>query len=125
MSSFQRVLADVLKLTSAILVLDELQRDACVPEMQVARAALHRAAMQSGATVEAVESPRPLTPREIEVLRLLADGASYKDVASELGITVSTAQSRAKQIYRKLGVHSKMEAAAALDARLRGGRASG
>jgi DNA-binding CsgD family transcriptional regulator len=52
----------------------------------------------------------PLTPREIEVLALLADGLSYKEVGQRLGMSWRTAQLHASRIYEKLDVHGKMQA---------------
>jgi ATP/maltotriose-dependent transcriptional regulator MalT len=52
----------------------------------------------------------PLTPREIEVLALLADGLSYKEVGLRLGMSWRTAQLHASRIYEKLDVHGKMQA---------------
>ncbi len=46
-----------------------------------------------------------LTPREIEVLRLLADGMSSKDVAMRLRISFKTATSHRSNILAKLRVH--------------------
>lgn len=46
------------------------------------------------------------TPRELEVLRLLAEGSSNKEVAAQLGITVRTAQAHRAKIMLKLGLHS-------------------
>jgi DNA-binding NarL/FixJ family response regulator/signal transduction histidine kinase len=61
--------------------------------------------------------PRPapnidavLTPREREVLELLCTAASYREVATLLGISEGTVQSHVKKIYGKLGVNSKAEA---------------
>jgi DNA-binding NarL/FixJ family response regulator len=51
-----------------------------------------------------------LTPREKEVLTLLADGKSYKMVAARLTITYFTVNSHVKKIYEKLHVHSLGEA---------------
>jgi DNA-binding CsgD family transcriptional regulator len=53
---------------------------------------------------------RPLTVREIQVLRELAAGRSYREVATSLGISPHTARRHIEQIYRKLGVKSKLEA---------------
>ncbi|MEZ0610195.1 response regulator [Fibrella sp. WM1] len=53
-----------------------------------------------------------LTPRENEVLTLLAKGNSYKMVGAELGITVETTRTHVKRIYEKLHVHSVAEALA-------------
>ena len=47
-----------------------------------------------------------LTPREREVVRLLAEGKSGKEVASSLSISVKTADAHRTNIMRKLRVHS-------------------
>lgn len=54
-----------------------------------------------------------LTPRELDVLRLLCDGNTYVNVAAALGIGVGTVQSHVKSIYAKMGVASKTELASA------------
>ena len=51
-----------------------------------------------------------LTVREREVLELVCNSASYREVASVLGISQGTVQTHIKNIYRKLGVTSKAEA---------------
>lgn len=51
-----------------------------------------------------------LTPREVQVLELLAKGLAYKEVAAELGISYSTVQRHIESIYRKLHVHSRTHA---------------
>ena len=58
------------------------------------------------------ESPfAKLTPREIEILALLAEGQSNKVIARNLGISDGTVKLHVKSILRKLGVHSRVEAA--------------
>jgi len=54
----------------------------------------------------------PLTARELDVLRLLADGRSNKEIAAQLVITVGTAKWYLRQIYSKLGVQRRTEAVA-------------
>jgi DNA-binding NarL/FixJ family response regulator len=51
-----------------------------------------------------------LTPREVEVLELLAKGFAYKEVAADLEISYSTVQRHIESIYRKLHVHSRTHA---------------
>jgi len=51
-----------------------------------------------------------LTPRERDILRTLAAGASTADVAEAFSISPLTVQSHVKSILAKLGVHSKVEA---------------
>ena len=50
-----------------------------------------------------------LTPRETEVLALLAQGRSIPYIRDELIISRETAATHAKHIYAKLGVHSRQE----------------
>ena len=47
----------------------------------------------------------PLTPRERQVLQLIAEGKSTKDVASLLGISVKTAESHRTRLMHKLDIH--------------------
>ena len=47
-----------------------------------------------------------LTPREVEVLRLIARGFSYARAAQHLGVSPHTVASHIKKLYGKLGVHS-------------------
>jgi DNA-binding CsgD family transcriptional regulator len=47
-----------------------------------------------------------LTAREIDVVRLLAQGCTYGRVAQMLGISEHTVASHLKNIYRKLDVHT-------------------
>jgi DNA-binding NarL/FixJ family response regulator len=48
----------------------------------------------------------PLTPREREIVQLLAEGKSSKEVASVLGLSVKTAETHRSNIMRKLDLHS-------------------
>jgi two-component system nitrate/nitrite response regulator NarL len=58
------------------------------------------------------ESPfAKLTPRENEILALLAEGQSNKVIARNLGISDGTVKLHVKSILRKLGIHSRVEAA--------------
>jgi two-component system nitrate/nitrite response regulator NarL len=52
-----------------------------------------------------------LTPRELEILKHLAEGQSNKVIGRELGIVDGTVKLHVKSIMRKLGVHSRVEAA--------------
>jgi DNA-binding NarL/FixJ family response regulator len=51
-----------------------------------------------------------LSPRELDVLKALAKGLSYKMVADELEISTDTVRSHVRKIYDKLHVHSLPEA---------------
>ena len=49
------------------------------------------------------------TPREVEIIRLLAEGKSNKEIAALLGITVRTIETHRSKIMLKLGLHSLAE----------------
>lgn len=51
-----------------------------------------------------------LSDREIELLRLIAKGLSYDEVGRTMGLRYNTVASYAKELYRKLQVHSRSEA---------------
>jgi two-component system, NarL family, nitrate/nitrite response regulator NarL len=53
-----------------------------------------------------------LTPHELRILQLLAEGHSYKTAAAQLSSSVHTVAFHMKSIYSKLEVHSKSEAVA-------------
>lgn len=59
---------------------------------------------------EANEGEDRLTPREKEVLILIANGLSVIEAAASLGISVHTGRGYVKEIYRKLGISSRAEA---------------
>ena len=47
----------------------------------------------------------PLTPRERQVLQLVGEGKSTRDIAMQLGISVNTAESHRARLMRKLDIH--------------------
>lgn len=51
-----------------------------------------------------------LTPREREILKHLADGLQYKEIADQLGISTSTVRAHLHTIYGKLHVQTRTEA---------------
>ena len=60
------------------------------------------------------EAPHPhLTPRQAEVLHLLEQGRSTKQIAAELHLTVETVRNHIRRLFRALGVNSRLEAVAA------------
>ncbi len=61
------------------------------------------------ANCEAVAATYGLTPREREVLMLLACGRTLSIIARDLTIATGTARSHMEKIYRKLGVHKQQE----------------
>ena len=61
--------------------------------------------------VRAPDSPESLTDRETEVLRLLAQGQSNKDIARTLSIGEKTVKTHVSNVLGKLGVQSRTQAA--------------
>ena len=77
---------------------------------QVSRGEVYLTPGVSGAVMEAYRSkahkPKdPLTSRERQVLQLIAEGKSTRDVASVLGISVKTAESHRSRLMQKLDIH--------------------
>jgi LuxR family maltose regulon positive regulatory protein len=54
----------------------------------------------------------PLSPRELEVLQLIASGASNEDIAANLVIAPTTAKKHVSNILQKLGVENRTQAVA-------------
>jgi two-component system, NarL family, nitrate/nitrite response regulator NarL len=53
-----------------------------------------------------------LTPRQVEILQLMADGVGPKEIARRLGVSPLTLRTHVQNILTRLGVHSKVEAIA-------------
>lgn len=70
---------------------------------------LARGGSSSGA--DATETADLLSARENEVLRLLADGMTDRDIAAGLAISPRTVESHVSSVLRKLGVRNRAEAA--------------
>jgi DNA-binding CsgD family transcriptional regulator len=60
-------------------------------------------------TLFGFEQPLDLSPRQHEVVRLLVQGLSEKEVADKMGITPSTAHGYIKILHKRLKVHSRAE----------------
>ena len=77
---------------------------------EVSRGAIYLSPGISRAIVEAYLAktdfpPDPLTPREREVLQLVAEGKTTKEAAAILGVSVKTAESHRTRIMEKLNIH--------------------
>ncbi len=69
--------------------------------------------VRSGRRREVAERARlvgTLTPREREVLRLLAEGCDSKAIATRLGLSVHTARDHVQSVLEKMDAHSRIEA---------------
>ena len=80
------------------------------PDELVAR--VRRLVARSASSSEATREEPKLTPREGEVLRLLADGRAQPEIAQELFISSKTVSTHIQHILAKLGVHSRAQAVA-------------
>jgi DNA-binding NarL/FixJ family response regulator len=65
--------------------------------------------LKSAEAGAAEQASGPLTAREREIVQLLAEGQSNKDVATTLGISAKTAETHRTNIMRKLDLHSVSE----------------
>jgi PAS domain S-box-containing protein len=66
---------------------------------------------------DSLTAPPPhLTPRQVEVLRLLEQGRSTKQIAAELHLSNDTVRNHVRGLFRALGVNSRLEAVAAVRA---------
>lgn len=77
---------------------------------EVARGAIHLSAGMSKATIAAYAAgektaPDPLTEREREVLRLIAEGKTTRDIAKELKLSPKTVESHRNRLMQKLEIH--------------------
>ena len=66
----------------------------------------------TGHEEESSAPPAHLTPRQAEVLRLLEQGRSTKQIAQELHLSNDTVKYHVRHLLRALGVHSRLEAVA-------------
>jgi DNA-binding NarL/FixJ family response regulator len=65
----------------------------------------------SGAPAEQDDELDRLTPRELEVMRLIARGYTYKEVASELVLSIKTVETHVSAVLRKLQLSDRRELA--------------
>jgi DNA-binding NarL/FixJ family response regulator len=99
----------LLKRTSAmelVQAVEQVHSGGAPMTMQIARKVINyfRQIQKPSSDVE------KLTPREQEVLALLANGSLYKQIASDLQISINTLRAHIRTIYDKLHVHSRTEA---------------
>ncbi len=77
-----------------------------VLDPEVARTAMEESGPAAPGSADPYDT---LTDREKQVLKLVADGRSNKEVAEVLGISVKTAMTHREHVMEKLGVHNRTE----------------
>jgi DNA-binding CsgD family transcriptional regulator len=87
-------------------------RLAAVPLQAALEALARRGRLDLGVGLPPQRTLAGLTPRELEVLGLLVEGRSNRQIAEELFISGKTASVHVTNLLAKLGVHSRLEAAA-------------
>ncbi|WP_437920480.1 response regulator transcription factor [Sphingobacterium sp. LRF_L2] len=85
----------------------EVMKGGSVMSPQVARLVFEHFNPSLG--VSRYEKTEQLTPREVEIVTMLQSGASYKEVASRLFVSVDTVKYHIRNIYQKLQVSSRAE----------------
>jgi len=81
---------------------------------KIARQVLDFFNIQLKKSVSSYASEFNLSTRESEVLHLLMDGLSYKQIAANCNVSIDTISSHIRSIYSKLNIHSRSELAAKL-----------
>jgi DNA-binding NarL/FixJ family response regulator len=76
----------------------------------IARKLLNRLHIKAADEKAASDAETTLTPREHEILDMIAKGFSYAETSKICSISAATVHSHLKSVYRKLEVHSKTEA---------------
>lgn len=85
----------------------QMVRSVCCRDEAKLQPARSEGALQNGDETHA--SPRDLTAREQEVLKLLAEGKTVRKTATVLGLSSKTVDSHKFNLMRKLGIHNKAE----------------
>ena len=67
--------------------------------------------LRSGAGRQGAAPPSPLTPRELEILRLIVDGRENGEIAEILVISPATAKNHVAHVLDKLGMQNRVQAA--------------
>jgi DNA-binding NarL/FixJ family response regulator len=97
-------------------LLKDAPRDELVRAVEAtARGQAFLSASVGALLMERVRSPEPeaLTDRELEVLRLVASGATNKDIAERMFLSEATVKTHLLHVYAKLGVNDRAAAVAA------------
>jgi LuxR family maltose regulon positive regulatory protein len=97
--------------TPSVLVIGKYERNLLESFLHEREARKHLVAQTVSQVPSTAESLlAPLTERELDVLHLLAEGLSNKEIATRLVVAPSTVKQHLKNIYNKLDVHSRIQA---------------
>jgi DNA-binding NarL/FixJ family response regulator len=104
---------------SGIIEPEEIQRiyseysiSACIEKQAFDRTAFRRLVEETRSTHQSLNKLSALTDREREVLNLLAEGLTNKEIAEKLFVTTNTVKRHLKAIFEKLDVHTRSAATA-------------
>jgi two-component system response regulator NreC len=92
--------------TELVAAIRAVARGGLVIDPSVARSAVGDAASDASVSEDPYET---LTDREKQVLKLVAEGATNKDVAAALGVSVKTAMSHREHVMQKLALHNRTD----------------
>jgi DNA-binding NarL/FixJ family response regulator len=87
-------------------------RDAAEHELRKLGRAVHRRTQRGRGDGRGIEA---LTGRELEVARLVVDRRTNPEIAAELFLSIKTVETHMRNIFRKLGVSSRVEVARVLE----------
>lgn len=93
--------------------LESLERLGATLEAKKAKSLLQELEPTATGLADMTPNPAGLTPREVEVLRLIAAGKSNQEIASELVLSVRTVERHVSTIYEKIGATGKTARAVA------------
>ncbi len=79
-----------------------------IRQVAAGRPVFDRQLMQSGVLGE---MSRPLSPRELEILRMIVQGKSHREIAAELKIEVNTVRAHRANMMQAMGVHKAVQLA--------------
>lgn len=91
---------------------EQKQREQFAQQVLEAAQQLHHSIRHQRMATPDPVAPTPLTPRELEVLVLLAQGSTTSQIAQALSISVATTRNHIQNIYHKLDVHGRAQAVA-------------
>lgn len=92
-------------------LVEGVSRDEVAVTRAIASRMLRNMAVDDAATADRRDEAPGLTPREVDVLRLVARGESNPQIAAELHVTVNTVKAHLKNILEKLNVQNRTQAA--------------